>query len=222
MPSFYLRRQIHATFQDDPIAVHNIPYTGTDALIWGSDYPHEEGTYPHSRAVVTRLAQGLTDADTCPRLPPERGRSVPLQSRGALRSGRGWVLMERPAPIFNERTAGYWHAGAEGVLRIARCQSCGWYLHPPMPACPRCHGDQVRFEPVSGRGTIYSFTVNRYQWTPGMIPPYVLAEVELDEQQGLRVLCNIIATAVDAVAIGMAVTVDFDRAGEAWIPVFRP
>jgi predicted TIM-barrel fold metal-dependent hydrolase len=63
-PSHYLRHQVHATFQDDPIAISNASYTGTDPLIWGSDYPHEEGTYPHSRDTVKRLAGGLGDAET--------------------------------------------------------------------------------------------------------------------------------------------------------------
>ncbi|GMU79575.1 MAG: amidohydrolase [Acidimicrobiia bacterium] len=61
-PSAYLRRQVHATFQDDPIGLHNIAFTGDRALLWGSDYPHEEGTYPRSREVVTRLAAGLDPA----------------------------------------------------------------------------------------------------------------------------------------------------------------
>ena len=60
-PSFYLRRQVHATFQDDPIGIDNVAYTGSDALIWGSDYPHEEGTYPHSRVTVNRLCEHLDD-----------------------------------------------------------------------------------------------------------------------------------------------------------------
>jgi predicted TIM-barrel fold metal-dependent hydrolase len=60
-PSAYLARQVHATFQDDPIGIHNVNYTGESALIWGSDYPHEEGTYPNSRETVQRLAEGLTD-----------------------------------------------------------------------------------------------------------------------------------------------------------------
>ena len=60
-PSFYLKRQIHGTFQDDQIAIDNIAYTGAEALLWGSDYPHYEGTYPHSREIVARLAEPLTD-----------------------------------------------------------------------------------------------------------------------------------------------------------------
>jgi len=62
-PSEYLRRQVHATFQDDPVGVHNVPLTGSQSVIWGSDYPHQEGTYPHSRDVVARLARGLNEND---------------------------------------------------------------------------------------------------------------------------------------------------------------
>jgi predicted TIM-barrel fold metal-dependent hydrolase len=61
LPSYYIRRQIHATFQDDAIAMNNLRYTGAEALIWGSDYPHKEGTYPRSRQTVSRLAEGLDD-----------------------------------------------------------------------------------------------------------------------------------------------------------------
>jgi len=60
-PSFYLRRQVHCTFQDDPVGINNIGMTGAGPLIWGSDYPHEEGTYPHSRSTVAQLAAGLDD-----------------------------------------------------------------------------------------------------------------------------------------------------------------
>ena len=63
-PSDYLRRQVHATFQDDSVAVHNVPLTGSESVIWGNDYPHEEGTYPRSRDVVERLAANLSERDT--------------------------------------------------------------------------------------------------------------------------------------------------------------
>jgi predicted TIM-barrel fold metal-dependent hydrolase len=63
LPSAYIRRQIHATFQDDPVAIHNIPLTGTDALLWGNDYPHPESTYPESNAVLTQLLEDVDEAD---------------------------------------------------------------------------------------------------------------------------------------------------------------
>jgi predicted TIM-barrel fold metal-dependent hydrolase len=59
LPSAYLRRQVHATFQDDRVAINNISVTGADCLMWGSDYPHHEGTYPHSVDTVRRLTDGL-------------------------------------------------------------------------------------------------------------------------------------------------------------------
>jgi predicted TIM-barrel fold metal-dependent hydrolase len=62
-PSHYMRRQIHATFQDDPIALHNVAFTGAEPVLWGNDYPHEEGTYPHSPEIVERLAAGLDPDD---------------------------------------------------------------------------------------------------------------------------------------------------------------
>jgi hypothetical protein len=128
--------------------------------------------------------------------------------------------MERIAPPLTARTKDYWLSGEDGLLRIARCQACGWYLHPPLPLCPKCRCREVRFEAVSGRGSVYSWTVNRYQWTPGMPPPYVLAQVELAEQAGLFVLSTIVGCDIDAVSIGMPVSVIFEQSGDTWIPVF--
>jgi uncharacterized OB-fold protein len=130
--------------------------------------------------------------------------------------------MDRPAPPLTARTAAYWRSGADGVLRIARCGACRAYTHPPQPVCPHCRAPDMAFAPVSGKGTVHSFTINRYQWTPALEPPYVLAEVELPERSGLRILSAIVDCPVEAVHIGMPVTVRFEPADDAWIPVFRP
>ena len=61
LPSHYLRRQVHATFQDDPIALHNVPFTGSDCLLWGNDYPHPESTYPNSNKVLDDLLADVDD-----------------------------------------------------------------------------------------------------------------------------------------------------------------
>jgi predicted TIM-barrel fold metal-dependent hydrolase len=58
-PSTFMARQIHGTFQYDPVALNAIGITGTDALLWGSDFPHAEGTYPDSRATVAQLFAGV-------------------------------------------------------------------------------------------------------------------------------------------------------------------
>jgi uncharacterized protein len=127
---------------------------------------------------------------------------------------------QRPVPAITNRTAAFWRGGAAGELRIQRCQACGWWLHPPRPLCPRCVSRDLEVEVTSGRGTVWSFTVNRYKWTPGLEPPYVIAEVELEEQAGLLLLTAIVDC--DKVTIGMPVHVRFERAGDTWIPVFAP
>jgi predicted TIM-barrel fold metal-dependent hydrolase len=63
LPSHYLRHQVHATFQDDPVAIHNIPLTGTDCLLWGNDFPHPESTYPNSNQVLDALLTDVADDD---------------------------------------------------------------------------------------------------------------------------------------------------------------
>jgi uncharacterized OB-fold protein len=131
----------------------------------------------------------------------------------------GFVRVE---PVPTPRTADFWAAGADGQLRIARCATCGRYQHPPRPVCSGCRGRDVRPEAVSGLGAVWSFTINRYPWVPSMPVPYVVAEIELVEQPGLRLLSNVIGCAVDAVHIGMRVCVCFARAGDAFIPLFRP
>jgi predicted TIM-barrel fold metal-dependent hydrolase len=60
-PSEYCRRQVQATFQEDPIAIANRHFTGLRCLMWGSDYPHWEGTWPNSPTAVDKLFQGVPE-----------------------------------------------------------------------------------------------------------------------------------------------------------------
>ena len=41
--------------------------------------------------------------------------------------------------------------------------------------------------PVSGQGTVFTYTVNYHAFNPELPTPYVIALVELAEQSGLRV-----------------------------------
>jgi predicted TIM-barrel fold metal-dependent hydrolase len=61
MPSHYIQRQVHATFQSDHVALHNVPVTGADCLMWANDYPHPEGIYPHSNKVLEEILVGVPD-----------------------------------------------------------------------------------------------------------------------------------------------------------------
>jgi uncharacterized OB-fold protein len=128
----------------------------------------------------------------------------------------------RIEPPLTERSADFWTGGAHGELRIARCATCGWYVHPPRPVCPKCHGVDVRAVAVSGRAVIVALTRNRHAWLPEMPPPYLVAEVELIEQPRLRLLTNIVDCETSSVEIGTHVSVCFARTGDAYVPLFRP
>jgi predicted TIM-barrel fold metal-dependent hydrolase len=62
-PSEFFARQGFITFTDDPIALNNLAFTTADCLLWGSDYPHDEGSFPHSQAVIERTFAGVSEDD---------------------------------------------------------------------------------------------------------------------------------------------------------------
>jgi predicted TIM-barrel fold metal-dependent hydrolase len=64
MPSEVVARQVHCQFQTDRAAIMARSVTGTQALIWGADYPHHEGTFPHSRNVLAHLFDGIDISET--------------------------------------------------------------------------------------------------------------------------------------------------------------
>lgn len=53
-PSFYFHRQVFATFIDDEVGVRNRDVIGVDNILWSSDYPHVNSSWPSSRAYVDR------------------------------------------------------------------------------------------------------------------------------------------------------------------------
>ena len=127
----------------------------------------------------------------------------------------------RKLPALDPETAFFWTGGAGGRLLIQRCGACGRWQHPPLPRCPRCHGEAVAPEPVSGRGAVRTYTVNRQAWLPGLDQPFVFAAVELVEQAGLYLFSNVLAPP-ETVRAGMAVSVCFEQHDDVWLPLFKP
>jgi hypothetical protein len=61
--SEYFRRQGAVTITDDVVALNNVEFTGVDCLVWGNDYPHDEGTYPKSRTQIDEIEKRLGPKD---------------------------------------------------------------------------------------------------------------------------------------------------------------
>jgi len=62
-PSEYFKRQVYATFQDDPIGIATRQFLGADNFLWASDYPHVDSTWPHSKWVIEQHFAGVSEED---------------------------------------------------------------------------------------------------------------------------------------------------------------
>jgi predicted TIM-barrel fold metal-dependent hydrolase len=51
-PSAYFRRQVWATFQTDHVGLRLIDTLGADRIMWASDYPHADSTWPDSQKAI--------------------------------------------------------------------------------------------------------------------------------------------------------------------------
>jgi hypothetical protein len=127
-----------------------------------------------------------------------------------------------PVPDVNPETASFWAATARGELLVKQCEDCASLIWYPRSLCPECGSPRTRWQPVSGRGQVYSYTVNNRGEGPYRdYGPYVLAYVELDE--GPRLMTNIVEAEPGALAVGLPVEVTFHDTGEgSALPRFRP
>jgi len=134
-------------------------------------------------------------------------------------------VTNRPVPIPDEQSAPFWAAAAEHVLTAARCARCTAYSMPPDVVCPSCGSTDPQFEftPVSGRGTVRSWTVVRQSFLPGFDDdlPFVLVDVELVEQRELRLIARLLDGVDAPLRLGDLVTVGFeDVAPGVAVPAF--
>ena len=127
----------------------------------------------------------------------------------------------RILPALDDANRAFWTGGADGRLVLERCDACDRWQHPPTGTCERC-GGTTSSAPASGRGTVFTYTVNHQQYHPEVPPPYVIAIVELDEQPDLRIVANIVDCAEPELRIGLPVEVGFEAHGEHHVPVFAP
>jgi uncharacterized protein len=130
--------------------------------------------------------------------------------------------MPAPPPGVNPETREFWAATTDGRLLVKRCQDCGALIWYPRAICPECSSLRTEWHEVSGRGSIYSYTVNyRGEGAYQGSPPFVLAYVELDE--GPRMMTNIVEADGAELAVGLPVEVVFHDTGDvAALPRFRP
>ncbi len=58
-PSDFFRRNVSLSFQEDAIGIRLRDVIGVDNMMWGSDYPHSESTFPQSRKILAEILAGV-------------------------------------------------------------------------------------------------------------------------------------------------------------------
>jgi hypothetical protein len=83
--------------------------------------------------------------------------------------------------------AGFYEFVDEGKLMGTKCESCGELFLPPRPVCSSCHGEEMEWVEMAGKGTLEAFTVTLYGPTRmvqagyGPKNPYCVGVVRVDE-----------------------------------------
>jgi uncharacterized OB-fold protein len=132
------------------------------------------------------------------------------------------MIEQRPLPEITALTEPFWSAAKERRLVVQRCDDCGTLRFPPEPGCYHCGSMRANWVPVSGRATLWSWTVGY----PPLLPyfaeraPWPVAVVQLEE--GPRMVTNVAGVTAEEYAIGMPLTADFeDVADDVTLVVFR-
>lgn len=126
-------------------------------------------------------------------------------------------------PIMDAESEPFWAGTRERTFLIRHCTACDRNHFYPRHYCPHCWSERCEWQPASGNGRIYSYTVIHYNDVPPFkdMRPYIVALIELEE--GVRVTSNVVECTPEVVHIGMPVEVVYERiTDEITLPQFRP
>ena len=126
----------------------------------------------------------------------------------------------RSVPAVSPDTEFFWAGARRGELLAQRCSACARLRHPPGPSCPYCGSLDYGISQLSGRGVLYSYTVQHHPPAPGFDAPALIVVVELEE--GIRLVSNLADADDEDVKIGEPLEVFFLDQEEGWTaPLFR-
>jgi uncharacterized OB-fold protein len=140
------------------------------------------------------------------------------------------MITDIPVPSLDDVGAEFWERARNDELVVQRCGSCRRLRFPPREACPSCRSFAYTWEPVSGRGHVWSFVIAHPPLLPAFerLAPYNVVVVTLVEDENVRLVGNLVGDdvgdigAVDpsSLRIGEPVTAVFDHT-TASVPLLR-
>lgn len=133
-----------------------------------------------------------------------------------------WFPDGMPQPMADKEALPWWQAASKHRLLVQRCTKCSHMRLPPAPICPECRSDNLDWQEVSGRGELYTFTIVHRAVAADQELPFIVAVVELEGAQGVRMISNLVDTPQDQLEIGMPVEVVWeDMSPDLTLPRFR-
>src|SRR5690606_6778245 len=129
----------------------------------------------------------------------------------------------RPLPTITDLNRPFWEGAAQGELRLQRCTVCGHLLYPIGSLCPVCLSRELRWERMSGRGTVHATVVFHQVYHQAFADevPYNVSIVEVEE--GPHLMTNVVGIPPSDVKVGQEVQVMFaEIADGVFLPRFEP
>ena len=131
---------------------------------------------------------------------------------------------DMPVPLVEPLTEPFWSAARAGRLVIQRCTACGAFRHLPHVLCASCQSADHEWVESAGRGTVFTYTIVTHPVHAAVTDavPYAVVVVELNDCGNVLVPSNVVDCPPEAVEVGMAVEVVFERVtDDITIPRFR-
>ena len=117
-----------------------------------------------------------------------------------------------PRPSKDGVDTGYWEAARRHELAVQRCGACGAWQWEPEWLCRRCGSAPLQWQPVSGRGRIFSWARIWHPVHPALSEacPYIVVVVELPDADNLRMVGNLLGDHHQEAIIGAPVEAVFE------------
>ncbi len=63
LPTEFFHSNVFLGFQEDALGIRDRDIIGVDCIMWGSDYPHIEGTFPRSREIIEEILMDCSEEE---------------------------------------------------------------------------------------------------------------------------------------------------------------
>ena len=139
-----------------------------------------------------------------------------MSEAGEMSEAGGPARPDRILPGADGLGAEFYARAAEtGVLHLQCCDECGTWRHPPRILCAACGSRTWRWQPTTGRGHVFTWTVTHRPTDPAFADhlPYAVVVVTLEE--GPRVVGNLVDIDPSDLRLDLPVRVVLDRRSDA-------